>query len=91
MIQQEIQQVTHRLPATGTSGTPGSTGPGDVTLALAVASALHEPVRRPALPAGTVEDRAPEVSAPQLMGLRTTAARPHRRKVPLNRLTTMRG
>jgi hypothetical protein len=25
-----------------------------------------------------------------MMGLRTSAARPHRRKVPLNRLSTMR-
>lgn len=31
--------------------------------------------------------RVPEVSVPHLMGLRTSAARPHRRKVPLSRLT----
>ncbi|MER5686446.1 hypothetical protein [Streptomyces sp. NPDC002205] len=31
--------------------------------------------------------RMPEVPVPHLMGLRTSAARPHRRKVPLRRLT----
>ncbi|WP_369223568.1 hypothetical protein AB5J52_21955 [Streptomyces sp. R39] len=36
--------------------------------------------------------RAPEVvPAPQLMGLRTSAARPHQRKVPLSRMTLVRG
>ncbi|MGH1553930.1 hypothetical protein ACRAWF_24130 [Streptomyces sp. L7] len=35
--------------------------------------------------------RAPELApAPELMGLRTSAAHPHHRKVPLNRLATMR-
>jgi hypothetical protein len=37
--------------------------------------------------------RVPEVAAPpvptELMGLRTSAARPHRRKVPLRRLTAV--
>jgi hypothetical protein len=34
--------------------------------------------------------RAPEVPVPQLMGLRrTNVARPHRRKVPLNRISAM--
>ncbi|MFF4214352.1 hypothetical protein ACFYZE_34405 [Streptomyces sp. NPDC001796] len=33
----------------------------------------------------------PQVAVPQLMGLRMTAARPHRRKVPLNRLTAVMG
>jgi hypothetical protein len=36
--------------------------------------------------------RAPEVApVPELMGLRTSAARTHHRKVPLNRLQAMRG
>ncbi|WP_306187402.1 MULTISPECIES: hypothetical protein [unclassified Streptomyces] len=35
--------------------------------------------------------RAPAVSVPHLMGLRTSAARPHRRKVPLRRLTSALG
>ncbi|MGW2050382.1 hypothetical protein ACWCPF_35200 [Streptomyces sp. NPDC001858] len=56
-------------------------GAADIALALDVAYALHEPV---------VPPRAPEVAAPQLMGLRTSAARPHLRKVPLNRLAAMR-
>ncbi|MFF1545287.1 hypothetical protein [Streptomyces sp. NPDC058291] len=57
-------------------------GAADLALALDVASELHPP---------TAAVRAPELAAPQLMGLRTTAARPHRRKVPLNRLAAMRG
>ncbi|MEU5630889.1 hypothetical protein ACH47C_07300 [Streptomyces rishiriensis] len=57
-------------------------GAADLALALDVAYALHPP---------TAATRAPEVAAPQLMGLRTTAARPHQRKVPLNRLAAMRG
>ncbi|MER5855751.1 hypothetical protein ABT131_09030 [Streptomyces sp900105245] len=61
-------------------------GPAGLTLALAVAHELHAsaPTRTP---------RAPEVAptpVPEMMGLRTSAARPHRRKVPLNRLSTMR-
>jgi hypothetical protein len=54
----------------------------DLTLALGVAYELHTP---------TAPTRAPEVAAPQMMGLRTPATRPHRRKVPLNRLTSVRG
>jgi hypothetical protein len=63
------------------SHTAAGTDPAGFALALEVAYALHAP-----------QTRAPEVSAaPQMMGLRATAARPHRRKVPLNRLTTLRG
>ncbi|MPY30829.1 hypothetical protein FNH09_05735 [Streptomyces adustus] len=51
-------------------------------LALEVAYELNAP-SAPTL-------RAPEV-APQLMGLRVPADRPHRRKVPLKRLTAVRG
>ncbi|MGW0575669.1 hypothetical protein ACWD25_06800 [Streptomyces sp. NPDC002920] len=72
-----IKQVSHTVTGVGAA---------DVTLALAVAYELHEPL---------TSTRAPEVatpaSAPQLMGLRTTTAHPHRRKVPLNRLTAIRG
>ncbi|WP_030382473.1 MULTISPECIES: hypothetical protein [unclassified Streptomyces] len=69
-----IQQVTHTVTGTDPAGT---------ALALAVASALHAP-----------STRAPEVvpvpPQPQLMGLRTTAAHPHRRRVALRRLDTLR-
>ena len=64
------------------SHTVTGVGAADLALALDVAYALHPP---------TAPVRAPEVAAPQMMGLRTTAARPHRRKVPLNRLTAVRG
>jgi hypothetical protein len=63
------------------SHTVTDTGAAGLGLALGVAYELHAPVAR-----------APEVApAPELMGLRTSAARPHHRKVPLNRLQTMRG
>jgi hypothetical protein len=65
------------------SHTVTGVGAADLALALDVAYELHAPVE---------PTRAPEVAAvPQMMGLRTTAARPHRRKVPLKRLATMRG
>lgn len=57
--------------------------PADVTLALSIVDDLHTPVPEP---------RAPKVAVnpvPELMGLRTSAARPHRRKVPLRRLTAV--
>ncbi|MCX5049179.1 MULTISPECIES: hypothetical protein [unclassified Streptomyces] len=65
------------------SHTVAGIDPAGLALALDVAYALHAPVTR-----------APELvaTAPaQMMGLRTTAARPHRRKVPLNRIAAMRG
>jgi hypothetical protein len=55
-------------------------GAGDLGLALDVAYGLH----------AQAAARAPEV-APQLTGLRAPAGRPHVRKVPLNRLASMRG
>ncbi|MFH8800297.1 hypothetical protein ACH4F6_11975 [Streptomyces sp. NPDC017936] len=70
-----IKQVSHPVNGVGAA---------DLGLALDVAYELHAPVPQAA-------PRAPEVAAPQMMGLRTTAARPHRRKVPLNRLATMHG
>ncbi|MFJ1974225.1 hypothetical protein ACIO93_37010 [Streptomyces sp. NPDC087903] len=73
-----IKQVSH---------TVAGTGPADLALAFEVAYDLHAPVTWTQAQAS----RAPEVAPPQLMGLRTTAARPHRRKVQLNRLATMRG
>ncbi|MET8724632.1 hypothetical protein [Streptomyces misionensis] len=63
-------------------------GPADLSLSLAVARQLHAPAAPAPAP------RAPEIiptPVPQLMGLRRSAAdRPHRRKVPLHRLTAMR-
>ncbi|SES20967.1 hypothetical protein SAMN04487983_103641 [Streptomyces sp. yr375] len=79
-----IKQVSHQVTGFGAA---------DLALALDVAHELHAPV---AAVERTVV-RAPEVAAPhlttapQLMGLRVTAARPHLRKVPLNRLAAMRG
>jgi hypothetical protein len=64
------------------SHTATGVGAADLALALDAAYELHPPV---------ASSRAPEVAAPQMMGLRTAAARPHRRKVPLNRLTSVRG
>jgi hypothetical protein len=61
--------------------TVADTDPAGITLALEVAYDLHAPA-----------PRAPEVAAPQLMGLRVpAAAHPHRHKVPLKRLTAVRG
>ncbi|MFF7358732.1 MULTISPECIES: hypothetical protein [Streptomyces] len=58
--------------------------PADVTLALSIVRDLHAPVPTP---------RVPGVAAPpvptELMGLRTSPARLHRRKVPLRRLTAV--
>jgi len=69
-----IKQVSHPV---------SSIGPAGFTLALEVAYELHAPAPR------APEVVAPELVAPQLMGLRTSAARPHRRKVPLKRLSTV--
>ncbi|MER5183641.1 hypothetical protein ABT009_35740 [Streptomyces sp. NPDC002896] len=73
-----IKQVVHEVT--------GPVVPAGVTLALAVAYELHAP-QTETQTQSTV--RAPEVAIPQpqLMGLRTSSARPHRRKVPLKRLT----
>ncbi|MGW5607346.1 hypothetical protein ACWEWI_14815 [Streptomyces sp. NPDC003753] len=81
----------------------GATEPGGVLLALAVTNELHAPMRRrvrtrpqprprtrPRV-ARAPEVAVPQVAVPQLMGLRMTAARPHRRKVPLSRLTAVMG
>ncbi|GHF19352.1 hypothetical protein [Streptomyces griseoluteus] len=68
-----IKRVSHQAPVSG---------PANVAVALEVAHELHTPDPSPRLP----ELPSP---APQLMGLRTSAARPHRRKVPLNRLTAL--
>ncbi|MFJ3232191.1 hypothetical protein [Streptomyces sp. NPDC086787] len=78
MIKQ-IEQVTQikRVSHRATGNRPG-----DFALALQVAGELHTP------PAPV---RLPEITAPQMMGLRMPAARPHRHKVPLKRLTAVRG
>ncbi|MGW1267851.1 hypothetical protein [Streptomyces sp. NPDC002491] len=58
-------------------------GAADLGLALDVAHELH---------AHNAATRAPELAPPpQLTGLRAPAGRPHVRKVPLNRLTALRG
>ncbi|WP_217546285.1 hypothetical protein [Streptomyces sp. GbtcB6] len=76
-----IKQVSHTMAADSPAG---------FSLALAVAYELHAPTEAPVAP--TPAPRAPEVApAPQLMGLRTSAARPHQRKVPLSRMTLVRG
>ncbi|SFE95514.1 hypothetical protein [Streptomyces mirabilis] len=56
------------------------TDPAGLDLALSVARELHRPV-----------PRAPEVTVPQpqMMGLHTSADHPHRRKVPLSRLSRL--
>ncbi|MFI1166043.1 hypothetical protein ACH4UM_21080 [Streptomyces sp. NPDC020801] len=73
-----IQQVVHER-----SGTVDATLPAGVAPPLAVAGELHSPANGPA-------DRPRDVdTAPQLMGLRTSAERPHRHRVPLKRLTAM--
>lgn len=86
-----IKQVLHEATA--------PVGPARVALALAVASELHGP-SAPAPHAyeilalqtrRTPAPRATEVPCPQMMGLRVSAARTHRRKVPLNRLTGVLG
>ncbi|MEU3345476.1 hypothetical protein ABZ723_10855 [Streptomyces sp. NPDC006700] len=69
-----IQQVVHE-----TTDTIDITAAAGVTLARDVAKELHGPAHR-----------APEdVAVPQLMGLRTSADRPHRHKVPLRRITAV--
>ncbi|MFG3022067.1 hypothetical protein ACGFZQ_26545 [Streptomyces sp. NPDC048254] len=74
-----IKQVSHH-----TSGH----NPAGFDLALEVAYELNAPTEAAVAPA----PRAPEiVPAPELMGLRMTAARPHQRKVPLSRMTLVRG
>jgi hypothetical protein len=80
-----IKQVLHESTA--------PVGPAGVSLALAIAYELHTPVIRAPEPLElrAPVPRTPEVAVPQLMGLRTTAARPRRRKVPLHRLTAALG
>ncbi|AKN71487.1 MULTISPECIES: hypothetical protein [Streptomyces] len=72
-----IKHVPHRF---------AERGPAGLTLALTIASELHVPVPAPRVPRAQQPAVTP---VPQLMGLRTSAARPHRRKVPLHRLTTV--
>ncbi|MEU7061090.1 hypothetical protein [Streptomyces sp. NPDC046197] len=71
-----IEQFVHE-----TTATVDATVPAGVALPLCVAKDLHSPA-----------SRTPEVAVPQMMGLRTSSAvRPHRHKVPLRRLTAVRG
>jgi hypothetical protein len=80
-----IKQVLHEATA--------PVGPARIALALAVAYELHAPAAQAsgAYELRALQTRAPEVAFPQLMGLRISAARTHRRKVPLNRLTAVLG
>ncbi|WP_316774368.1 hypothetical protein [Streptomyces sasae] len=97
----QISQATRVSQVTQVSHTTTADGPAGITLALAVAYELHAPTEAavltvtppaPRTPQATPASRAPEVApAPQLMGLRTSAARPHQRKVPLSRMTLVRG
>jgi hypothetical protein len=57
-------------------------GPSCTALALEVAYELNAP---------KIPARATEVAAPELMGLRMPAARPHLHKVQLKRLSAVRG
>lgn len=57
-------------------------GPADLTLALWIARELHTP---------PAPERRPEITVPQMMGLRMPADRPRRHKVQLKRLTAVRG
>ncbi|MFK4145728.1 hypothetical protein [Streptomyces sp. NPDC004065] len=85
-----IQQVVHEK-----CETVDATAPAGTALALSVAKELHSPkgLHGPAAlptPVERAQHRAPlSVCAPELMGLRTSAARTHRHKVPLKRLTAM--
>ncbi|MEU8590246.1 hypothetical protein AB0C59_25080 [Streptomyces sp. NPDC048664] len=86
-----IERVLHESTA--------PVGPAGVALALAVAHELHGPAAqapgayeiRALQTRRALAPRAPEVPCPQMMGLRVSAARTHRRKVPLNRLTAVLG
>ncbi|MDR3084142.1 MAG: hypothetical protein LBV60_25045 [Streptomyces sp.] len=69
-----IQLLVHEM-----TDTFDATAPAGLALALTVAKELHRPARRACEPA----------AVPQLMGLRTSAERPHRHKVPLRRLTAL--
>ncbi|MEU6808933.1 hypothetical protein ABZ920_07985 [Streptomyces sp. NPDC046831] len=70
-----IQQVMHETPATVVA-----TDTAAVTISPSVPDEPHRPATR-----------IPEVAVPELMGLRTSAVRHHRHKVPLMRLTAVRG
>ncbi|MER6465142.1 hypothetical protein AB0D30_15405 [Streptomyces sp. NPDC048409] len=73
-----IKQVMHHSSGDNPAG---------FDLALEVAYELNAPSATPA-PAPRVPEIVP---APELMGLRVTAARTHQRKVPLSRMTLVRG
>ncbi|WP_405881365.1 hypothetical protein OG762_24020 [Streptomyces sp. NBC_01136] len=76
-----ITRVSHSIEGTD---------PAALDLALSVARELHTSVPRApevALPLKAIS----QATAPQMMGLRTSAARPHRRRVPLSRLSALPG
>ncbi|MEV8068265.1 hypothetical protein AB0P32_19360 [Streptomyces sp. NPDC085995] len=85
--------------STASAGVAASTGAATSTGATTALATAAAPARRPALTDSAPDpDERPVLAAhripeaaevPQLMGLRTSPARPHRHKVPLRRLTAM--
>ncbi|MET7346631.1 MULTISPECIES: hypothetical protein [Streptomyces] len=73
-----ITRVSHSIEGTDPAG---------LDLALSVARELHRPV--PRAPEVTVPQPQRTVPQPQMMGLHLSADHPHRRKVPLSRLSRL--
>ncbi|MGW4976516.1 hypothetical protein [Streptomyces mirabilis] len=73
-----ITRVSHSIEGTDPAG---------LDLALSVARELHRPV--PRAPEVTVPQSQKTVPQPQMMGLHLSADHPHRRKVPLSRLSRL--
>ncbi|MGW1500708.1 hypothetical protein ACWCQW_19365 [Streptomyces mirabilis] len=73
-----ITRVSHSIEGTDPAG---------LDLALSVARELHRPV--PRAPEVTAPQPQRTVPQPQMMGLHLSADHPHRRKVPLSRLSRL--
>jgi hypothetical protein len=76
-----IELIAHTIPGTDPAGP---------ALALEVAHDLHAPAV-PTPPAPAVAARSAEIAAPLPVGLGIGTVRPHRRRVPLKRLTAVHG
>ncbi|MFK0111230.1 hypothetical protein [Streptomyces sp. NPDC091217] len=97
----QVTQVAHTTAADGPAGTTLALAvayelhaPTEAAVPTVTPPAPRAPeaAQAPRTPKATPASRAPEVApAPQLMGLRTSAARPHQRKVQLSRMTLVRG
>ncbi|RPE42768.1 hypothetical protein EDD90_5930 [Streptomyces sp. Ag109_O5-1] len=97
----QVTQVSHTTAADGPAGITLALAvayelhaPTEAAVPTVTPPAPRTPEAAPAprAPEATPVSRAPEVApAPQLMGLRTSAARPHQRKVQLSRMTLVRG